>query len=41
MFADVYSDEVNQVNVRRLGVTRTLVFTPVTRETLDAVDPAN
>lgn len=26
MFADIYGDEVNQVNVRRLGVTRTLVF---------------
>lgn len=26
MFADIHSDEVNQVNVRRLGVTRTLVF---------------
>lgn len=26
MFADVYDDEVNQVNIRRLGVTRTLVF---------------
>jgi len=27
MFADIYNDEVNQVNVRRFGVTRTLVFT--------------
>lgn len=27
MFADIYSDEVNQVNVRRFGVTRTLIFT--------------
>jgi len=27
MFSDVYGDEVNQVNVRRFGVTRTLVFT--------------
>lgn len=26
MFADVYDDQVNQVNVRRVGVTRTLVF---------------
>lgn len=26
MFADVFEDQVNQVNVRRLGVTRTLVF---------------
>lgn len=26
MLADVHSDEVNQVNIRRLGVTRTLVF---------------
>ena len=26
MFSDIYGDEVNQVNVRRLGVTRTLVF---------------
>ncbi len=26
MFADIYGDEVNQVNVRRAGVTRTLVF---------------
>lgn len=26
MFADVYGDQANQVNVRRFGVTRTLVF---------------
>jgi hypothetical protein len=44
MFADVYGDEVNQVNIRRLGVTRTLVFNGAdgaTSQTLDAVDPAN
>lgn len=40
MFADVYGDEVNQVNVRRLGVTRTLVFNAGDgAQTLDAVDP--
>ncbi|HJV42365.1 DUF6702 family protein [Caulobacter sp.] len=27
MFSDIYGDEVNQVNIRRFGVTRTLVFT--------------
>ncbi|MBO9547000.1 DUF6702 family protein [Caulobacter sp.] len=26
MFADIYDDEVNQVNIRRNGITRTLVF---------------
>ncbi|WP_454718891.1 DUF6702 family protein [Caulobacter segnis] len=26
MFADVYGDEVNQVNIRRNGITRTLIF---------------
>lgn len=26
MFGDVYGDQANQVNVRRFGVTRTLVF---------------
>lgn len=26
MFVDVYGDQANQVNVRRFGVTRTLVF---------------
>jgi hypothetical protein len=34
MFADVYGDQVNQVNIRRLGVTRTLIFTAS-----DAGDP--
>lgn len=42
MFADVYGDEVNQVNIRRLGVTRTLVFNAGDgAQTLDAIDPAN
>ena len=44
MFADVYGDEVNQVNIRRLGVTRTLVFNGAEAalpQTLDAVDAAN
>lgn len=40
MFADVYGDEVNQVNVRRLGVTRTLVFNAGDgAQTLEAVEP--
>lgn len=42
MFADVYGDEVNQVNVRRFGVTRTLVFTgaeAVAGQYLDPIDP--
>lgn len=34
MLADVHPDEVNQVNIRRLGVTRTLVFNGA-----DAGDP--
>ena len=34
LFADVYGDQVNQVNVRRRGVTRTLIFTAS-----DAADP--
>ncbi len=41
MFADVYGDEVNQVNVRRLGVTRTLIFNApdaATPQTLDPLD---
>jgi len=33
MFADIHRDEVNQVNVRRLGVTRTLVFNGPDAET--------
>lgn len=42
MFADVYGDEVNQVNVRRMGVTRTLVFNGAEAnqpQALDAVTP--
>jgi hypothetical protein len=42
MFSDVYSDEVNQVDVRRFGVTRTLIFTgaeAVVGQYLDPVDP--
>jgi hypothetical protein len=42
MFADVYDDEVNQVNVRRLGVTRSLVFASGEAwqpQSLDAVAP--
>ena len=34
LFSDVYGDQVNQVNVRRLGVTRTLIF-----NASDAADP--
>jgi hypothetical protein len=44
MFADVYGDEANQVNIRRLGVTRTLVFNgadAAAPQTLDAVDPVH
>jgi hypothetical protein len=43
MFADIYGDEVNQVNVRRFGVTRTLMFTgaeAVVGQYLDPVEPA-
>ncbi|MCK5908548.1 MAG: hypothetical protein KAG62_01220 [Caulobacter sp.] len=42
MFADVYGDQVNQVNVRRLGVTRTLIFNgseAAAPQTLDALAP--
>ena len=42
LFSDVYGDQVNQVNIRRLGVTRTLVFSgPEAGEpqTVDAVTP--
>ncbi|NQE64638.1 DUF6702 family protein [Caulobacter sp. RHG1] len=42
MFADVYDDEVNQVNIRRLGTTRTLVFASGEAwqpQSLDAVGP--
>lgn len=42
MFADVYGDQVNQVNIRRLGVTRTLIFNGSEAgapQTLDAVAP--
>ncbi|MET3666060.1 DUF6702 family protein [Caulobacter sp. 1776] len=42
MFSDVYSDEVNQVNIRRFGVTRTLVFTgaeSVVGQYLDPIEP--
>jgi len=40
MFADVYGDQVNQVNIRRLGVTRSLIFNApeaADLQTLDAV----
>ena len=43
MFADVYGDQVNQVNIRRAGVTRTLVFAgaeAATPQALDAIEPA-
>lgn len=43
MFADVYGDQVNQVNIRRAGVTRTLIFTgaeAATPQALDPIDPA-
>jgi hypothetical protein len=42
MFADVYGDQVNQVNIRRLGVTRTLIFNgpdAAAPQILDAVAP--
>jgi hypothetical protein len=42
LFSDVYADQVNQVNIRRLGVTRTLVFSgPEAGEpqTIDTVTP--
>ena len=43
MFSDIYGDEVNQVNIRRLGVTRTLIFTGpegVVGQYLDPVEAA-
>lgn len=43
MFADIYGDQVNQVNVRRLGVTRTLVFNApdsADPQTLDPIAPS-
>lgn len=43
MFADIYGDQVNQVNIRRAGVTRTLVFTgaeAATPQALDGIDTA-
>lgn len=39
MFADVYGDEVNQVNVRRLGVTRTLIFNAPDAAEAQTLDP--
>ncbi len=42
MFADIYGDQANQVNVRRFGVTRTLVFNGPDADTpqaLDSVEP--
>ena len=39
MFADVYGDEVNQVNVRRLGITRTLVFSGSDADAPQTLDP--
>lgn len=42
MLADVHGDEVNQVNIRRLGVTRTLVFNGPdagSPQTLAAIEP--
>jgi len=39
MFADVYGDEVNQVNVRRLGITRTLVFSGSDADAAQTLDP--
>ncbi|WP_297507855.1 DUF6702 family protein [uncultured Caulobacter sp.] len=39
MFADIYGDEVNQVNVRRRGVTRTLVFNAPEATTPQVLDP--
>lgn len=39
MFADVYGDEVNQVNIRRFGVTRTLVFSGADAATPQTLDP--
>ncbi|PZR36938.1 MAG: hypothetical protein DI526_01725 [Caulobacter segnis] len=43
LFADIYGDQVNQVNVRRLGVTRTLVFSAADSadpQTVDALAPS-
>jgi len=39
MFADVYGDEVNQVNVRRFGITRTLVFSGSDADAAQTLDP--
>lgn len=39
MFADIHRDEVNQVNIRRLGVTRTLVFNGPDADTPQALAP--
>lgn len=40
MFADIYSDEVNQVNIRRNGITRTLIFSGDNAQTTQlAPDP--
>jgi hypothetical protein len=39
MFADVYGDEVNQVNIRRLGITRTLVFSGSDADAAQTLDP--
>lgn len=39
MFADVYDDEVNQVNIRRLGVTRSLIFAAGEAWQPQSVDP--
>ncbi|WP_419255149.1 DUF6702 family protein [Caulobacter sp. ErkDOM-YI] len=39
MFADVYGDEVNQVNVRRFGITRTLVFNGSDADAAQTLDP--
>lgn len=38
MFADVYGDEVNQVNIRRLGITRTLIFSGAEAATVQRLD---
>lgn len=42
MFADIYGNQVNQVNIRRLGVTRSLIFSGSeagSPQMLDAVAP--
>lgn len=39
LFADVYADEVNQVNIRRAGVTRTLIFSGAEASVPQSLEP--